>query len=315
MRPRSIVAGIDRDRRANSQIAKTPNPVISAIAAAHWEIPLQPAALGLLFAFAENQVAAAVRIVPLGQTAGQRILSACAATIERATARGLSLDDTEIGANAPARAIASALHETASEQEFSRLKLDDPAYITQRMVGAMAYAKRVEHGLAEQVARGSGGALLGVGAPRLARIEQAVLLDAIAAYVHSVVLDAAAVAKSPTRAVEAWMDRVAKLPSVADVAVAGPRALTAALATVMPLPAGAADGASDDRPSVWLCVADHPSAHVTPSAFGARWSRKQDLAKLSLDGLCGEGSRKRKRRRDEESVLEVGERKRHQPLA
>ncbi|KNC53534.1 uncharacterized protein AMSG_01247 [Thecamonas trahens ATCC 50062] len=75
-------------------------------------------------------------------------------------------------------------------------------------------------------------ALLGVGAPRLARIEQAVLLDAIAAYVHSVVLDAAAVAKSPTRAVEAWMDRVAKLPSVADVAVAGPRALTAALATI-----------------------------------------------------------------------------------
>jgi urease accessory protein len=90
-----------------------------AIAAARWEIPLQPAALGLLFAFAENQVAAAVRIVPLGQTAGQRILSACAATIERATARGLSLDDTEIGANAPARAIASALHET----QYTRLCL------------------------------------------------------------------------------------------------------------------------------------------------------------------------------------------------
>ncbi len=46
---------------------------------------------------------------------------------------------------------AQALLETAGEQEFSKLKLDDPAYITQRLIGAMAYAKRVEHGLSDFV--------------------------------------------------------------------------------------------------------------------------------------------------------------------
>jgi molecular chaperone DnaK len=46
---------------------------------------------------------------------------------------------------------AQALYETASEQEFSRLEVDDPAYVTQRLVGAMAYAKRVERGLADFV--------------------------------------------------------------------------------------------------------------------------------------------------------------------
>ncbi len=90
-----------------------------AIAAVRWEIPLRAAALGLLWSLAQNQVAAAVRIVPLGQTAGQRILSACVGTVERAVVRGLSLGDGEIGANAPARAIAAALHET----QYTRLCL------------------------------------------------------------------------------------------------------------------------------------------------------------------------------------------------
>ena len=90
-----------------------------ALAASRWEIPLGSAALGLLFGFAANQVAAAVRILPLGQTAGQRILYACTPIIERAVVRGLSLEDAEIGASAPARAIASALHET----QYTRLYL------------------------------------------------------------------------------------------------------------------------------------------------------------------------------------------------
>lgn len=46
---------------------------------------------------------------------------------------------------------AQALQETASEQEFSRRKLDDPAYVNQRLISAMAYAKRVEHELLDFV--------------------------------------------------------------------------------------------------------------------------------------------------------------------
>lgn len=46
---------------------------------------------------------------------------------------------------------AQALSETASEQEFSRKKLDDPAYVSQRLLSAMSYAKRLEHELADFV--------------------------------------------------------------------------------------------------------------------------------------------------------------------
>lgn len=46
---------------------------------------------------------------------------------------------------------AQALQETASEQEFSRRKLDDPAYVSQRLLSAMAFAKRLEHELADFV--------------------------------------------------------------------------------------------------------------------------------------------------------------------
>ncbi len=46
---------------------------------------------------------------------------------------------------------AQALLETAGEQEFSKLKLDDPAYVTARLLGAMAYAKRLQDGLMDFV--------------------------------------------------------------------------------------------------------------------------------------------------------------------
>jgi urease accessory protein len=88
-----------------------------ALACRSWEVPLLPAASALLFAWAENQVAAAVRLVPLGQSAGQRILSALAGRIPAVVEAGLALADDEIGQGAPGLAIASALHET----QYSRI--------------------------------------------------------------------------------------------------------------------------------------------------------------------------------------------------
>jgi molecular chaperone DnaK len=46
---------------------------------------------------------------------------------------------------------AQALYETASEQEYSKLRLDDPSYVIHRLQRTMANAKRVEHGLADFV--------------------------------------------------------------------------------------------------------------------------------------------------------------------
>ena len=92
-------------------------PAAWACAAVYWGIAPAPAACGLLWTHAEHQVAAAVKLVPLGQTAGQRILARLADAIPSAAAAGLALDEADIGAGAPGLALASALHET----QYTRL--------------------------------------------------------------------------------------------------------------------------------------------------------------------------------------------------
>jgi urease accessory protein len=88
-----------------------------ALAAARWGIPAPDAAAGYLFSWAENQVGAASRLVPLGQTSAQRILSRATVLIPPAVARAGTLADDDLGFSAPAHAIAAALHET----QYSRI--------------------------------------------------------------------------------------------------------------------------------------------------------------------------------------------------
>ena len=88
-----------------------------AIAAQHWRIPPVAALEGLLWIGVEGQVTAAIRLVPLGQTAAQRILIAAAEPIARAARHASTLSEEEIGSLAPALAMASAWHET----QYSRL--------------------------------------------------------------------------------------------------------------------------------------------------------------------------------------------------
>lgn len=91
--------------------------VMFALAAARWDISLHMAAQAYLWAWMENQVAAAMKLVPLGQTAGQRILSHAVTEIPASVEAGLALSDNDIGFAAPGLAIGSALHET----QYSRL--------------------------------------------------------------------------------------------------------------------------------------------------------------------------------------------------
>jgi urease accessory protein len=88
-----------------------------ALAAVRWQIPLHTALHGFAFAWLEAQTSAAVRLVPLGQSAGQRILLALGARVPAAVVRALALADDDLGAAAPAHAVASAHHET----QYSRL--------------------------------------------------------------------------------------------------------------------------------------------------------------------------------------------------
>jgi urease accessory protein len=89
-----------------------------ALAVSRFRIPTQVAMIGFAFAWAESLASAAVRLVPLGQSAGQRLLAAAGAAIPAAVARALALVDDELGAAAPGQAVASALHETLYSRLF-----------------------------------------------------------------------------------------------------------------------------------------------------------------------------------------------------
>lgn len=88
-----------------------------ALAAISWGISLNDTALGYAWSWLENQVAAAIKLVPLGQTQGQQVQLMMGTRIPHAVDLGLSLNDDEIGASAPALGIASARHET----QYTRL--------------------------------------------------------------------------------------------------------------------------------------------------------------------------------------------------
>lgn len=88
-----------------------------SLAVVKWEIPLPEAATGYAWTWTENQVAAATRLIPLGQTASQRLLVTAGPAVTAMVEQGLSLPDDEIGAAAPGLALVSALHET----QYSRL--------------------------------------------------------------------------------------------------------------------------------------------------------------------------------------------------
>lgn len=92
-------------------------PAAFALAATHWRIAPGDALRGLLWSVVENQVTAAIRLVPLGHTAGQRLLINSAPLIASAARKAASVSDDEIGNAAPAMAMASAWHET----QYSRL--------------------------------------------------------------------------------------------------------------------------------------------------------------------------------------------------
>lgn len=92
-------------------------PVAFALAAATTGAPLRDALLAMAFGWAENQVQAAVRALPLGQSAGQRILGALADVIPAAVDDALARSDDTRQSFAPMLAVLSARH----ENQYSRL--------------------------------------------------------------------------------------------------------------------------------------------------------------------------------------------------
>jgi urease accessory protein len=92
-------------------------PVAFALAALQTGAPVREGLLAFAFGWAENMVQAAIKAMPLGQSAGQRILRRLSEAIPAAADHALALEEDRRQAFAPMLAILSARHET----QYSRL--------------------------------------------------------------------------------------------------------------------------------------------------------------------------------------------------
>ncbi|EGA64874.1 urease accessory protein UreF [Vibrio brasiliensis] len=87
------------------------------IAAKHWQISPQALKQGYLWSWAENLVMAGVKLVPLGQTDGQRALLSISESFPQALNLAGQTEAWMIGSFTPSISIASSLHET----QYTRL--------------------------------------------------------------------------------------------------------------------------------------------------------------------------------------------------
>lgn len=89
-------------------------PTVYAFMARQWGIAPEDALLAYLWSWLENQVMAALKAVPLGQTDGQRLLLRLGDTLEGVAFQAMSAEPVNL---APGLAFLSARHET----QYSRL--------------------------------------------------------------------------------------------------------------------------------------------------------------------------------------------------
>ena len=82
-----------------------------AMAGSHWQTDVRSLAHGVLWSWLENQVGAATKLVPLGQTDAQRLLGRLLPGLPLIVDAASELKDDELGAGLPGLAFASARHE------------------------------------------------------------------------------------------------------------------------------------------------------------------------------------------------------------
>jgi urease accessory protein len=88
-----------------------------ALACARWDIAPLAALQAYAWAWAENQVIAAVKLVPLGQSAGQRMLHALGSRLVVLAERAREIADIDVGISTSLSAVASGKHEV----QYTRL--------------------------------------------------------------------------------------------------------------------------------------------------------------------------------------------------
>jgi urease accessory protein len=87
------------------------------IAAASWQIEEEAAVLGYLYSWAANLASAGVKLIPLGQTAGQQLLLDLRSQISCTAREVLQLEDDDLSSCSWGLGLASMAHET----QYTRL--------------------------------------------------------------------------------------------------------------------------------------------------------------------------------------------------
>lgn len=105
------------DRLKEAWIGPVAYPVAVGVAAAGHGIALEPALGVFLHAITANLISAGVRLVPLGQTDGQRALAALEPVVAATAQRALGMPLEEVGSAAFRADLASLRHET----QYTRL--------------------------------------------------------------------------------------------------------------------------------------------------------------------------------------------------
>ena len=105
------------DRLAAAWTGPVAYPVAVGVAAAGHCVALEPALRALLHAVTANLISAGVRLVPLGQSDGQRILAALEPVVEATAQRALTTTLDDVGSAALRADLASLHHET----QYTRL--------------------------------------------------------------------------------------------------------------------------------------------------------------------------------------------------
>lgn len=104
-------------RAAASGMSPVTLPAAYALIARGFGVPADAALTAYVWSWLENQVLAALKTIPLGQVAGQRLLVDLGQRIPAVTADARSRAATDLCSFAPGLALASSRHET----QYSRL--------------------------------------------------------------------------------------------------------------------------------------------------------------------------------------------------
>jgi urease accessory protein len=91
--------------------------VTAGVACAAHGLPLQPSVVAFLHGFAANLVSAGVRLIPLGQTDGQRLTAALEDTVRAVAAGALAASLDDLGTASPMIDLCAIAHET----QYTRL--------------------------------------------------------------------------------------------------------------------------------------------------------------------------------------------------